>query len=463
MNDITRLLQDDTLARILMDSVPFGLFIVDGDGRVMAVNNMLERVLGVTEQTIVGKGSGETLGCLHASETPEGCGSGEYCKDCECRKLALTAISQNQKRNANVYFQLIIDGQVRDLTLLVSAVPFTFNNKRFAVLIITDITRLSSMSPPDTYNGFRGIVGRDKKMQELFDTIRQVARTDAPVLIQGETGTGKELVALAIHKESPRARKHFVPINCGALPEGLLETELFGHVKGAFTGAIREKKGRFELADGGTIFLDEVGELSPATQVKLLRVLQDGCFERVGSERTVRVDVRVISATNKNLEEEVSAGRFRLDLYYRLCVMPIMLPPLRDRKMDIPLLSKHFLEHYPEESLGKRLTLSPMALSIFMYHTWPGNVRELQNVLQFASVKCQGHVIEPRHIPSNLQRSKIEPSTVRRREPKLQPIAVAEALKKASDNKRHAAKILGVSRSTLYRFFARQENNSADS
>lgn len=206
MNDITKLLRDDTLARILMDSVPFGLFIVDGDGRVMAVNNMLERVLGVTEQTIVGKGSGETLGCLHASEAPEGCGSGEYCKDCECRKLALTAISQNQKRNANVYFQLIIDGQVRDLTLLASAAPFTFNNKRFAVLIITDITRLSSMSPPDTYNGFRGIVGRDEKMQELFDTIRQVARTDAPVLIQGETGTGKELVALAIHKESPRAR-----------------------------------------------------------------------------------------------------------------------------------------------------------------------------------------------------------------------------------------------------------------
>lgn len=463
MNDITKLLRDDTLARILMDSVPFGLFIVDGDGRVMAVNNTLERVLGVTEQAIVGKGSGETLGCLHASEAPEGCGSGEYCKDCECRKLALTAISQNQKRSANVYFQLIIDGQVRDLTLLASAAPFPFNNKRFAVLIITDITRLSSMSPPDTRNGFRGIVGRDEKMQELFDTIRQVARTDASVLIQGETGTGKELVALAIHKESPRARKHFVPINCGALPEGLLETELFGHVKGAFTGTIREKKGRFELADGGTIFLDEVGELSPATQVKLLRVLQDGCFERVGSERTVRVDTRAISATNKNLEEEVSAGRFRLDLYYRLCVMPIMLPPLRDRKVDIPLLSKHFLEHYPEESLGKRLTLSPMALSIFMYHTWPGNVRELQNVLQFACVKCQGHVIEPRHLPSNLQRSKIEPSAVRRRAPKLQPIAVAEALKKAGDNKRQAAKILRVSRSTLYRFFARQENNPVDS
>jgi len=463
MNDIPELLRDNTFARILMDSVPCGLFVVDGEGRVMAVNNTLERVLGVTEQALVGKGSGETLGCLHASETPEGCGSGEYCKDCECRKLALTAISRNQKRNANVYFQLVIDGQVRDLTMLVSAVPFTFNNKRFAVLIIADITRLSSISPPHAGNGFRGIMGRDEKMQELFDTIRQVARTNAPVLIQGETGTGKELVALAIHKESPRARKHFVPINCGALPEGLLESELFGHVKGAFTGAIREKKGRFELADGGTIFLDEVGELSPATQVKLLRVLQDGSFERVGDEHTIRVDARVISATNKNLEQEVAAGRFRLDLYYRLCVMPVILPPLRNRQGDIPLLAKRFLVHYSEESLGKKLTLSPMVLSIFRHHTWPGNVRELQNALQFACVKCQGHMIEPKHLPSNLQSTMSRPPTVRRREPKLQPIAVADALKKAGGNKRQAAQILGVSRSTLYRFFARQDNNLAGS
>ena len=463
MNDIPELLRDNTFARILMDSVPCGLFVVDGEGRVMAVNNTLERVLGVTEQALVGKGSGETLGCLHASETPEGCGSGEYCKDCECRKLALTAISRNQKRNANVYFQLVIDGQVRDLTMLVSAVPFTFNNKRFAVLIIADITRLSSISPPHAGNGFRGIMGRDEKMQELFDTIRQVARTNAPVLIQGETGTGKELVALAIHKESPRARKHFVPINCGALPEGLLESELFGHVKGAFTGAIREKKGRFELADGGTIFLDEVGELSPATQVKLLRVLQDGSFERVGDEHTIRVDARVISATNKNLEQEVAAGRFRLDLYYRLCVMPVILPPLRNRQGDIPLLAKRFLEHYSEESLGKKLTLSPMVLSTFRHHTWPGNVRELQNALQFACVKCQGHMIEPKHLPSNLQSTMSRPPTVRRREPKLQPIAVADALKKAGGNKRKAAQILGVSRSTLYRFFARQDNNLAGS
>jgi len=460
MNDIAKLLRDNTFARILMDSVPLGLFVVDGDGRVMAVNNVLKRVLGVTEQAVVGKGSGETLGCLHASETTEGCGFAEYCKDCECRKLALTAISRNQKRKARAYFQLIIDGQVRDLTMLVSAVPFTFNNKRFAVLIIADITQLSSISPSDTGNGFRGILGRDEKMQELSETIRQVARTDAPVLIQGETGTGKELVALAIHKESPRARKHFVPINCGALPEGLLETELFGHVKGAFTGAIREKRGRFELADGGTIFLDEVGELSPATQVKLLRVLQDGSFERVGGERTIRVDARVISATNKDLEEEVAAGRFRLDLYYRLCVMPIMLPSLRDRKGDIPLLAEHFLEHYSEESSGKKLTLSPMVLSIFMHHSWPGNVRELQNVLQFAYVKCQGRMIEPRHLPSNLQWIMPRPSRLRRRKSKLQPIAVAEALKKAGGNKRKAAQILGVSRSNLYRFFARHENNS---
>lgn len=360
---------------------------------------------------------------------------------------------------ARTNLQLVINGQVRDVTLLLSAVPFTFKNKRFANLIIEDITKLSLFSLPDAKARFRGIVGHDQKMQELFDLIRQIARTDAPVLIQGESGTGKELVAVAIHEEKPRVHKYFVPVNCGALPEGLIETDLFGHVKGAFTGAIRDKKGRFELADGGTIFLDEVSELSNAMQVKLLRVLQDGCFERVGSEKTVRVNVRVISATNKKLEEEVAAGRFRQDLYYRLCVMPILLPPLRDRLGDVPLLAKHFLALYTEESFGKKVSLSSAALSMLEAYTWPGNVRELQNVLQFALAKCQGDVIEPGHLHPSLHLNIYRPFTRRRREPKLQTVDVAAALKTAGGNKRRAAEILGVSRSTLYRFFERQENN----
>jgi transcriptional regulator with PAS, ATPase and Fis domain len=296
-------------------------------------------------------------------------------------------------------------------------------------------------------------------MKELIDTIKQVARTDAAVLIQGESGTGKELVAVAIHEENPRAHKYFVPINCGALPEGLIETDLFGHVKGAFTGAIRDKKGRFELADGGTLFLDEVSELSPAMQVKLLRVLQDGCFERVGSEKTVRVNVRVVSATNKKLEEEVAAGRFRQDLYYRLCVMPIFIYPLRDRAGDVPLLVEHFLALYTEESFGRKVTLSPEAFSVLEAYSWPGNVRELENVLQFALAKCQGDVIEPDHLPPALDLSLSRPFKRRRREPKLKAVDVAAALKKVGGNKRRAAEILGVSRSSLYRFFERQKSS----
>ena len=280
--------------------------------------------------------------------------------------------------------------------------------------------------------------------------------------IQGESGTGKELVALAIHKESSRVQGNFVPVNCGALPEGLLESELFGHVKGAFTGAHRDRKGRFELADGGTIFLDEVGELSPATQVKLLRVLQDGRFEPVGSEHTVRVNVRVISATNKRLEEEVVAERFREDLYYRLCVMPIIILPLRDRREDIPLLLENFIAKFSEETWGKKITISDAALSILRSHSWPGNVRELINMMKFALAKCHGQKIKPEHLPPTLHVNMARLYISRQREPKLKSNAVVEALKEAKGNKCRAAEILGVSRSTLYRFFAKQERRSPE-
>ena len=458
MNDIAKMIRGDSLVSALMDSFPCGVFIVDGEGRVQAINNIVERVLGVPEQAIVGKGSGEALGCINAADNPKGCGSGQSCKGCALRRLAVSTISKNEKQKTRIYLQIIINGQVRDITLMLSAVPSTIMNKRFAIFILVDVTRLEAFSPIETEDGFRGIVGRDEKMLRIFDTIRQVARTDAPVLIQGETGTGKELVALAIHKESRRARNHFVPVNCGAMPEGLLESELFGHVKGAFTGAMRDKKGRFELADGGTIFLDEVGEMSPKTQVKLLRVLQDGRFERVGSEKTVQMDVRVISATNKRLEREVATGHFRRDLYYRLCVIPITLPPLRERRGDIPLLAEHFLSHYTREPEHRNAILIPTALSMLMAHSWPGNVRELQNVLQFALIKSGGHLIESEHLGPALPEV-IPPSLmVQHREQKLNVENVTEALKNAEGNRKRAAEILGVSRSTLYRFFARQEN-----
>jgi PAS domain S-box-containing protein len=304
---------------------------------------------------------------------------------------------------------------------------------------------------------FAGIVGRDSHMVEIFDLIRDVAKSDVSVLVQGESGTGKELVAAAIHRESGRANRLFVPINCGALPETLLESELFGHVRGAFTGAIRDKKGRFELAHGSTIFLDEIGDISPAMQVKLLRVLQEGTFERVGSEKTVHVDVRVISATNKDLLREIEEGRFREDLYYRLCVVPINIPPLRERRMDIPLIAEHCLQRALAERGRSDIQLSPRTLDLMMEYDWPGNIRELQNWTQFALVKCKGDTIEPEHLP--LQRAPRAPQPVvpllgKRR--KLTQGDVREALAKTRGNKLAAAHLLGVSRATLYRFLDEQ-------
>jgi transcriptional regulator with GAF, ATPase, and Fis domain len=318
---------------------------------------------------------------------------------------------------------------------------------------------IESISATATQKGYRGIIGESAVMKEMFESIRQIAQSDAPVLIQGESGTGKELVALALHKESQRSEKNFVPVNCGALPEGLLESELFGHVKGAFTGANNAKKGRFSVADGGTLFLDEVGELSPAIQVKFLRVLQNGCFEPVGSDRTTCVDVRVVSATNTSLDIEAREGRFRQDLYYRLNVMPIMVPPLRARKEDIPLLCDYFLTGFATDSWNQKIEMSPEVENILMNYSWPGNVRELRNVLQYASVRATSEVVTPADLPPNLislENHKMHYKKKRRL--KLTKSQVAEALKMAQGNRREAAKILGVSRSTLYRFFDSTED-----
>jgi transcriptional regulator with PAS, ATPase and Fis domain len=293
-------------------------------------------------------------------------------------------------------------------------------------------------------------------MQELFGTIRELSHVNVPVLVQGQSGTGKELVAAAIHNEGPRAKKPFVPVNCSALPEGLLESELFGHVKGAFTGALRDKKGRFELAHGGTLFLDEIADLPKVVQVKLLRVLQEGTFERVGSEKTISVDVRLISAANRDLKLEVEKGNFRDDLFYRINVVPIFLPPLRDRKDDIPLLVENFLEKSAREGHVSE-GVSKDALSAMVDYAWPGNVRELQSAIRFALVKSKGRRIKPDHLPPELRENFIPnlshgPSRGPSR--KLSPENVRAALAQTGGNKAKAAKLLGVGRATLYRFMS---------
>ncbi|WP_052813046.1 sigma-54-dependent Fis family transcriptional regulator [Desulfonatronum thioautotrophicum] len=309
----------------------------------------------------------------------------------------------------------------------------------------------------DTQSSFMGIIGRDPKLTQIFRLIEDVAATDATVLIQGESGTGKELAARAIHDLSPRKDKPFVVINCSAYPTTLLESELFGHEKGAFTGALKQRPGRFEQADGGTVFLDEIGEISASAQVKLLRVLQTQRFERVGGERTVAVDVRIVAATNKDLLEEVKAGRFREDLYYRLDVIPIQLPPLRERSNDVALLASHFLRRFSEEQLKSITEFSPKAMRLLLDYSWPGNIRELENVVEQATVLAKSSVITPEELPARLKAvpepSQSTASTLEEQERTI----ILQALESCSWNKKLAAERLGIGRSTLYAKMKRLE------
>jgi transcriptional regulator with PAS, ATPase and Fis domain len=323
-----------------------------------------------------------------------------------------------------------------------------------ALVIFKDMTEMVHLRKKlEQSRGFCGIVGRHSSMQEVFDTIRELANVNLPILIQGESGTGKEMVASALHQLSRRSGRPFVPVNCGALPEGTLESELFGHVRGAFTGAINDRKGRFALAEGGTIFLDEIGEISPATQVKLLRVLQEKNFMPVGGEKSIKADVRVICATNKDLKLLTQQGQFRQDLFYRLAVMPIQLPPLRDKSSDIPLLVEHFLEKYSPDT-GKRIKeIKPEALELLMQYDWPGNVRELGNAVQYAMVKCHTGILDKAHLPPEL-RDYRNPATSAKpgRPPKLDLQTVLDVLSTCGSNRAEAARRLAVSRTTLYRF-----------
>ncbi len=300
------------------------------------------------------------------------------------------------------------------------------------------------------------IVGRSAVMEALFQKIEKVAAAQSSVLVLGESGSGKELVARAVHQRSPRSEEPFVRVNCGALSEGVLESELFGHEKGAFTGAVKQRRGRFELAHGGTIFLDEIGEVPAATQVKLLRVLQERQFERVGGEETLTVDVRVIAATNRDLGEEVKAGRFREDLYYRLYVIPLEVPPLRERPDDIPLLCQHFIERICREMNRSPLDVSPEASKLLRVYGWPGNVRELENVIERAIVLCEGDEIRPGDLPFSGRDD--TPSVqipdgfppLREVVERVEQQMIERAMAAAEGVKTEAAKLLDIKPSVLY-------------
>ena len=300
---------------------------------------------------------------------------------------------------------------------------------------------------------FENIVGKSPQMQEIFELVEVVADTKATVLITGESGTGKELIAKAIHYNSPRKDGPFIRINCAGLPEGLVESELFGHEKGAFTGAIRKSRGRFELADGGTLLLDEVSEISPGLQAKLLRVLQEREFERVGSGQTIQVDVRIISTSNKNLREQIEKGKFREDLFYRLNVIPMHISPLRERKEDILVLAEHFLRKYTLENNRSIEGISQKVYEMFSEYPWPGNVRELENYIERAVVTSKGNVLTPSDFPKEIafRKADFAPEaigvgcSIYEAEKRL----ILKTLEVEGGNRTKAAEILGISTRTL--------------
>jgi two-component system response regulator HydG len=303
------------------------------------------------------------------------------------------------------------------------------------------------------------IIGTSEPMRRVFEAIALVAPTEATVLIQGESGTGKELVAQAIHANSPRRAGPLITVNCAALPETLLESELFGHERGAFTGATERRLGRFELAHHGTIFLDEIGELTPAAQTKLLRVLQSQEFERVGGTHTLKVDVRVIAATNKDLEAAVRTGQFREDVWYRLQVFPLTVPPLREHRDDIPLLAEHFLKSYTERHRRRLRGLTPRALDLLMRYEWPSNVRELEHAIERAVILARGEHLTPEEFPPSLRAANGDLEDPTLQEPSV-PVGltlkeverelIRKTLERTGGNRTRAAEVLGISRATLH-------------
>jgi sigma-54 dependent transcriptional regulator, acetoin dehydrogenase operon transcriptional activator AcoR len=434
---LENILKDKKHLEQIIDHLPEGIICHDPARKITCFNRAAEVITGYAREEVLGRDCHEAFGRPFC---------GNQCSFCGQAPDAWTSIQYP----LNIVTK---SGEPKQIQMSVVGMTDARGNLTGVLASVRDITSLVGLKFwTEEFIGFAGIVGRDPKMVQIFAQIQNMAANDYPVLITGETGTGKELVAAAIHSESRRCQRPFVPVNCGALPEGVVESELFGHVKGAFTGAVRDKKGRFELADGGTIFLDEVAELPKNIQVKLLRVLEKQTFERVGGEKTITVDVRVVSATNRDLKQEVEKKHFREDLYYRLNVVPLKLPPLRQRPDDIPLLLEYFLEQARLRE-QKTCRFAPEAVALMQRYPWPGNVRELQNTVHYALAGRQGELVGPENLPPELR----EASAARGPLPKLNPDAVKTALQQCGGNKVKAAKMLGVGRATLYRFLVSHE------
>ncbi len=426
---------------IVLESISDGVFTVDHEWQVTSFNRAAEEITGIPRGEAIGRRCCEVF-------------RASMCET-ECA-LRRTMDSGKPIINKSAF---IVDANGRRIPISVSTALLRNTQGKImgGVETFRDLSLVEELRKEikQRYE-ICDIVSRSPLMRKLFDILPQVAASGATVVIEGETGTGKELLARALHSMSPRHEKPFVAINCGALPDTLLESELFGYVAGAFTGADKDKPGRFALAEGGTLFLDEIGDISPALQVRLLRVLQEKTYEPLGCTKTCKTNVRIITASNKNLEELVEKGLFRQDLFYRIHVVRLELPPLRKRKEDIPLLAEHFIHRF-NQTHGRKITgVSHDAMTLLMAHDYPGNIRELENIIEHAFVICPDTEICPRCLPESLTANREaslphSPDGFDSRIKAAEAQAILEALARCDGNRNEAAKVLGMHKSTLFR------------
>ncbi|MGD9365062.1 MAG: sigma 54-interacting transcriptional regulator [Desulfobacteraceae bacterium] len=434
--------------KTIVDTLQDGVLVVDPRGTIMAVNPAAEELTGYSSRELVGR-SCRVLDCTGCKIIGKGSGrqwcglyrrGGVRAKRCTIThkdKRTITII-----KNASIFYD--DDGEI------VGAVE-TIKDMSEIVRQQDEILNLRRTLNLD--KGYHGILGRSPVMQALFEMIENVALTQAPVLINGESGTGKELVARAIHEASDRRDKPYIKVNCAALNENLLESELFGHAKGSYTGADRTRVGRFEAAHQGTIFLDEIGDIPPSTQVKLLRVLEEKEIERVGEQRPIKVDVRIVSATNKDLEDLISKDRFREDLFFRINVFPLTCPALRERAEDIPAIVQSFIRQNADKTGKKILGLTPEAMEKMTQYHWPGNVRELRNAIEYAFVLCPSGGIGVQHLPPKLlgHTPQCPPPNDVPDNHELEKEELLRVLRRTNGNQSEAGRILGVSRVTVWK------------
>ena len=423
---------------VILDSINEGVFTVDLNWNITSFNQAAERITGISREQAIGRRCSQVL-------------RADVCeKDCALKRTFRKGIPV-VNATASIINHL---GKRIPVRLATALVNDEAGRVVGGVETFQDLSQIEQLQKElqERYT-FEDIVGRSPAMRKLFDIVPQIAESSSTVLIEGASGTGKELFARAIHNLSPRGKAKFVVVNCAALPDTLLESELFGHKAGAFTDARRDKPGRFILADSGTIFLDEIGDISPAMQVRLLRILQDRIVEPLGSVEPVKVDVRVVAATNKDLSRLVREGRFRDDLYYRIRVIHLKIPDLRQRREDIPLLVDHLVAKFTRLQGKEILGVSDEVMSRLMEYAYPGNVRELENIIEQAFVLCRGGWIELHHLPPELRpygtigAGQLRPTSLQAMEKHL----IGETLRRYSGNRRRAARELGIDPSTLYR------------